>query len=205
MPEAPETRQTLILRLRNPGDAEAWRAFVDIYQPLVYRLARHLGMQHADALEATQEVMLHLADAVGKWQPDPSRGTFRGWLYRVARNVMLRFLEVRAKQPSASGDSNHFRAIQQTVDPACYESSVFDYEFRRQVFAWATRLVRNEFESNTWHAFWRTFVEQQPVESVAESLEMSRGAIYVARSRVMKRLRHVVQARLADDSFEPGT
>jgi RNA polymerase sigma-70 factor (ECF subfamily) len=199
MPATPETRQTLILRLQDAGDARAWREFVEIYQPLVYRLARHFGMQHADALEATQEVMLHLTTVVSKWQPDAARGTFRGWLFRVARNVMCRFLEVRARQPAASGDSSHFRMLQQTVDPTDQEPSVFDNEFRRQVFAWAIRKVRDEFELQTWQAFWRSFVEQEPIAVVATSLDMSKGAVYVARSRVMKRLRQEVQARLADE------
>lgn len=198
-PPSSPTRSSLIIRLRDAHDTEAWREFTEIYEPLVYRLARTMGMQDADAAEATQEVLFRLVQVVTQWEPDRSKGTFRGWLHRVARNVMIRFLQNRNKQTQATGDSEVHRLLQQTADRSSKESTVYDIEFKKQVFAWAVTRIRSGFEEPTWHAFWRTFVEDQSVAEVAEELGMTHGAVYIARSRVLKRLRAEVQRQANED------
>ena len=102
MPPAPETRPSLLLRLRDPGDGEAWQLFVDLYAPLVYGLARKRGLQDADAADLTQEVFRSVADAVRRLEYDPRKGTFRGWLYTVTRNKIYNFLSGQRHRRTAS-------------------------------------------------------------------------------------------------------
>ncbi|MHC5544480.1 sigma-70 family RNA polymerase sigma factor, partial [Singulisphaera rosea] len=78
MNESPATRHSLIVKLRDPADTDAWREFVALYEPLVYRLVRRNGVQDADAQDLCQEVFQALARSIDRWDPD--RGGFRSWL-----------------------------------------------------------------------------------------------------------------------------
>ncbi len=201
MPEPPETRPSLILRLRDSRDAEAWQEFVAIYEPLIYRLARGKGLQDADAHELVQDVMVAVSRAVENWDPDPARGRFRHWLFRIARNLIVNFMTRKKFRPIGSGDSRIAEMLEQQCDLACEESVVFDLEFRREVFRWAAAQVRGQVRENTWKAFWRSTVDDRPVEAVADEMNVSVGSVYIARSRVMARLREAVK-RFESESEE---
>ncbi len=202
MRNSPKTRASLILRLRDRSDLAAWQEFTEIYQPLVFRLARSKGFQHSDAMDIAQEVLLRVANAVERWQPDEQRGTFRGWLYRIARNLMIDFLERGKRHPLAAGSTGMVQLIAQQADPTSANSQTFDLEFRRQVFAWAANKVRPQFQETTWLAFWRTAVEGDAAVDVARDLNLSPGAVYVARSRVMQKLRAEVQRVIKEDQLD---
>ena len=114
---SPETRMSLLARLRGHRDEEAWGQFVAIYEPLVYRLARQRGWQDADARELTQEILLAVANAIGRWDADPTRGSFRGWLFCIARNLMVNFWKRRQRQPIAAGGTAIFEQLAEQPPP----------------------------------------------------------------------------------------
>ncbi|MFN9753593.1 MAG: RNA polymerase sigma factor, partial [Planctomycetota bacterium] len=99
MRNAPDTRASLLLRLQQPDDERAWQEFVEIYQPLIERLVTRYGLQPADAQDISQEVLTRVAKAIPEWEHDPARGTFRGWLTRVTRNLTIEQLRTRARRP----------------------------------------------------------------------------------------------------------
>ncbi len=191
MSDQPKTRISLILRLRHADDAAAWQEFVEIYQPLVFRLARAKGLQEADALDTAQEVMSRVAKAINRWDPDPQRGTFRGWISRITRNLVIEFMRSKNRRPLTSDDSSIEQLIQSTPDTSP-ETELFDLEHERQVFAWAAEKVRESFQPKSWQAFWLTAVESRSASDVAGQLEMTKGAVYIARSRVMTKLKQKV-------------
>ncbi len=189
----PETRNSLILRLPDCGDAEAWEEFVAIYEPLVYRMARGMGLQDADAREVVQEVLVTVSKAVERWQPDPELGRFRDWLFRIARNLMIRFLTRRKFRPIGSADSGIAELLNNQPVPSSAEADTFDLEYRREVFRWAAQQVQEKVSDNTWQAFWRTSIDSCETETVANELGITVGAVHIARSRVRGRLRAIVQ------------
>ena len=184
MASPPITRNSLILRLRDRQDAAAWREFVSIYEPVIYRVATQRGLQHADAMELVQRVLFAVARAVDRFQPDCRRAKFRTWLYRITHNEFCKEYSVSLKH-RASGDSAIRTLLQQEPTPIEEEFSV---EYRRSVFRWAADRVKAQVKPATWQAFWETSVEGRSIAEVAKQQNMSVGALYIARSRVMARL-----------------
>ena len=134
MMAAPETRPSLLLRLQNAGEQQAWGQFLEIYQPLILRLTRQRGLQEADAREVTQEVLIAVAGAIGRWETDPDRGSFRGWLTTIARNLVVNFLIRQSRHPRGTGNSDFARWLNEVPANDSSESRLFDLEYRRQTF-----------------------------------------------------------------------
>jgi RNA polymerase sigma factor (sigma-70 family) len=193
MRESPTTRPSLLARIRDPQDERAWAEFLEIYAPLVHRLARRGGLQEADAADLTQDVFRAVAGAIDRWDPDPAHGSFRGWLFRIARNLMVNLLAAQRRAPRGTGDTDVAHLLERQPAPDGEDTARFDAEYRRRLFEWAVEQVRGEFRETTWQAFWRTAVEAQAPKVVAEELGLSTGAVYVYRNRVMARIRSKVE------------
>ena len=193
MNSLPETRPSLLLRLRDSQDQQAWATFLDIYQPLIFRIIRQRRIQEADARETTQEVLLAVAGSIDRWEANPARGKFRGWLATITRNLVVNFLIKQSRHPRGSGDSEIRRGLDELPVPDCEQSALYDIEEKRQIFRWAADQVRQEFRDAHWQAFWRTAVEELSASDVAKDLGISVGLVYVSRNRIMKRLREVVE------------
>jgi RNA polymerase sigma-70 factor (ECF subfamily) len=188
MSESPDTRFSLLVRIRDVADEEAWAEFVEIYAPLVYRLARKEGLQDADAADVTQDVLRAVVGAAGRFVYDPSRGTFRGWLFTVARNRLRKFAAERRRAPGGKPAGG----LPLDARPAPEETDQWDREYEQRLFEWAAAKVRDRFRESTWQAFWRTAVEGQAPADVAAALGLSVGAVYIAKNRVLARIKQEV-------------
>lgn len=197
MSHPPQTRHSLIARLKDPSDQVAWEEFVSIYRPVVFRVAVKKGLQPADAEDVAQTVMVSVARAVEKWEPDPQRARFRTWLNRIAVNAAINSI-TRCKPDRGTGESKSMELLAQHPDADSHidsqESELVRLEYRRESFRVAARQIKSEFEPDTWSAFWLTAVEGVSPQSAADQLGKKLGSIYTAKSRVMKRM----QTRVAE-------
>lgn len=189
MSQWPETSESLIARIRDPQDAIAWSQFVEIYQPVIYRLARRRGLQDADALDLCQRVFISIAGAVEDWDARDEGPRFRNWLNRVARNAILNAI-TRVKPDRATGASSVQDMLLEIPDSDMATEIL--RESRMEAFRWAARQVQTEFSASTWTMFLETTINGRSVGDVAAALGNSSGAIYVARCRVMQRVKDKV-------------
>jgi RNA polymerase sigma factor (sigma-70 family) len=196
MTQPPTTRLSLLLRLRDAQDAEAWQEFVRLYAPLVYRYGRRHGLQDADAADLSQEVLRAVSGGMGRFEYDPQRGSFRGWLFTLAHHRLYDLQQRQRRQGQGSGDS----AVRGLLEehPAPEDRDQWDRDYRETVFAWAAERVRPAVSETTWQAFWRTAVEGKGGQEVAAELGLTVAAVYLAKSRVMARLKE--QARQWEES-----
>ncbi|MHC4406536.1 MAG: RNA polymerase sigma factor [Planctomycetota bacterium] len=192
MSGSPVTRPSLLLRIRDPKDEQAWRQFVEVYAPLVDHYGRRHGLQAADTADLAQEVLQAVAGAAGRFDYDPQRGSFRGWLFMITRNKLRNVLASRRRHPRASGRSDVKELLEQQPDPEPDEAA-WNRQYQWRLFSWAAERIRGDFQDSTWQAFWQSAAENRPAKEIAEQLGLSVGAVYIAKSRVLARLRQTIQ------------
>lgn len=191
-PSYEPTRASLILRLQDAEDMAAWDEFAAIYAPVVFNVAASRGFQAADADNLVQEVLMAVAASVSNWLQRDDRGSFRAWLLRIARNAAVDMITQKTTR-SFGCDGSEAQVHLASVPAPSDLSSVLDMEYERTVFRWATQRVQESVAENTWQAFWLTTIEGLSIETAAKQLNTRPGNIYFARSRVMARIKELVQ------------
>jgi RNA polymerase sigma-70 factor (ECF subfamily) len=189
---AMHTRPSLLVRVRDGADGEAWKVFSKTYRPLVYQFVRKRGLQAADADDLTQEVMEQVARSIRTFQYDPERGRFRDWLYRITRRQLSRFFKGRASRAGEVGPAERWDV--EDVDP----DTTWNEQFNARVLEVALENTRLHFEPATWRAFEMTWIENRPPAEAAADLAMQVHTVYKAKSRVLKRLQGEVH-NMVDD------
>ncbi|MCI0377400.1 MAG: sigma-70 family RNA polymerase sigma factor [Gemmataceae bacterium] len=190
MAKAPQTSASLVERLRDLRDEAAWIQFVQIYAPLVYGWLRKQGLQDADAADLTQDALRAATQALPELEYDPRHGSFRGWLFTIVRNRLCSFRVRRREQGSGDSQTLHFLQEIQQEEPGEQE---WEQEYRRRLFAWAAEQVREHVSDGNWHAFWQTSVQGKSAVEAARLLRMSVSAVYTAKSRVLARIKNLIE------------
>ncbi len=189
------TRASLLIQLRDPSNAEAWSEFVSLYMPLLHGYAMKFGLQDSDAADLAQDTIRQVIRNIDRFDYTRERGSFRGWLLTIARNQIRRNSQKFTNRERGTGDTDHIRMV--NAQPSREESDQWEAEYQRVLFSVAAEKIKCEFRSTTWLAFWHTAVEGNVAVRVSEQLNISLAAVYIARSRVLARLREEV-ARLDD-------
>jgi RNA polymerase sigma-70 factor (ECF subfamily) len=178
------TPGSLLERLRVSNENAAWERFVHLFTPLIYRVGRRAGLQPDDARELVQEVFLLLARKLPEFQYDRTK-SFRGWLRTVTLNK-LREHARRRHLPSQQASDSILAQLSDGADPDLLEEK----EYQHLLAVRALELMRAEFSPTTWQACWEHVVSGRTAASIAAELGISEGAVYVAKCRVLQRLRN---------------
>jgi RNA polymerase sigma-70 factor (ECF subfamily) len=183
------TSRSLLERVKSDEPA-AWDRLVALYAPLVYYWCRHWGLPEQDVADVFQEVFQAVARSIAAFRKEKAGDTFRGWLRTITANKVRDHFRHEAHQARGAGGTDALRRLAELPAPEMDEGSGPGEEAAEQaLFHRALELIRGEFEERTWQAFWRTTVEGRTPAEVGPELGMSPGAVRVAKSRVLHRLR----------------
>ncbi len=184
------TSRSLLERVRI-DDSEAWNCLIDTYAPLVYRWCARWGLAREDVEDVVQEVFRAVSAHIKDFRKLRQDDTFRGWLRTITNNKLRDQFRTRLREPRAAGGTeaqSRFRGLAIAQD----EKELGRDSQGVAALRVALNAARAEFENRTWEAFWLTAVEDKPAGDVGVLLEMSAGAVRVAKARVLRRLRELL-------------
>jgi RNA polymerase sigma-70 factor (ECF subfamily) len=184
------TSTSLLQRLRKPEETEAWDRFARLYTPILLRWARRpqFGLQAADAEDLVQEVVIDLVRKLREWSYDPNR-KFRTWLYGILYHKWVDLCRRKGRSPPAGADGLSSVECTPDTDPG-------DAEEQQFLLCRALELMQTEFAATTWKACWLAVAEERPAAEVAAELGITENAVYLAKSRVLRRLRKELKGLL---------
>jgi RNA polymerase sigma-70 factor (ECF subfamily) len=192
-----ETSVSLLERLRLQPDGPSWRRLVDLYTPLIHGWLRRYCVQQQDADDLVQEVLTRVIRELPHFEHDNRHGAFRCWLRTITVNQLRAFWRSRNHRPLVGAPDLEAR-IDQLEDPASHLSQLWDQEHDRHVLRRLLELVEPEFTPATWLAFRRVALDGVPASAASQELGLSVNAVWLAKSRVLRRLREESRGLLED-------
>lgn len=191
--DAAATRPSLLVRIRNAQDSDAWQDFVSLYGAMIQQYCLRRQIQEADAAEITQEVLLQVSRSIATFTYDPQRGRFRNWLAAIVRTKLIGL--VRCNQ--------RYQAQSQLLQDLDLADGATDGQWvdvwQSQLLSHAIQLLEQRMTANTFTAFRATWLEDRPAGEVAASMGQPVSWVYIAKSRGLKGLRELL-TELAGES-----
>lgn len=188
------TRKTLLIRVRNRSDSLAWREFVGLYRPLLVGYARARGLQAEDAEDIAQQCLESISQHIANFDYDPGRGGFKKWLHTLVNNRVRNLLRRRQERLAESGD------FERPQGRARSPEEMWEQLWLGEHLKYCLEQIRPQVEPKTYQAFCRVALEQQPVKAVSREIGMTAEQIYVAKSRMTKRLREMMTDLLGEST-----
>lgn len=186
-----QTSTTLLGRLKDLGDAQAWKEFVHRYAARIYRWCRRLGLQDADAQDVTQGILVKLAVRLRTFEYDPN-GSFRGYLKTVTIRAWRDFVESRQHNGQAYG-GEQFQGWWESLEAGDDLAQQLEEEFQRELLSEALARVQLRVDPRTWEVFRLLVFAERPGTEVARQFGMGLSAVYGIRHRVQTMLQEEVR------------
>ena len=183
------TSATLLARLKDARDEDAWSRLNDLYGPLIRSWALRLGVRGSDADDLMQDVMTVVVRRFPEFVHPDRPGAFRGWLRAIAANCARDAWRARRVAPRTPGGTDFGSYLARLEDPADDLSREWDREHDVYVTRRLLERIKADFEAKTWELFRQFVLEGHPADAVAKACGTSPNAVYIAKSRVLARLR----------------
>lgn len=197
--EPPTSTSTGLLELAKTGDPTAWERMVRLYFPLVYGWCARRKLRPEDCLDITQDIFVAVSQHVQRFEKMAARGSFRGWLRTITENKLTDYWR-RMERSSEPVGGSQAQEVLSKLPCEVPDGDLDRLELieKSALFRAAVEIIRAEFEPRTWDAFWRVTAESRSVDAVASELGMSHNAVYLAKSRVLRRLREILRDSIDD-------
>jgi RNA polymerase sigma-70 factor, ECF subfamily len=192
--EPPSSTSISLLERVQSGEESAWERMVTLYYPLVCRWCAYKGLQPHDCVDVAQDVFVAVAKYIPRFRKESQRDSFCAWLRTIAQSKLNDYWRRQEKQARSIGGSEARRWLSELPGETAEETDVpLGIDEEAIVVRAALDALSVEFEPRTWKAFWRVAVDGQPAAHVAEELNTSSNAVYLAKSRVLRRLREELE------------
>jgi RNA polymerase sigma-70 factor (ECF subfamily) len=183
------TSATLLERLRDPRDADAWSRLNELYAPLIRGWAERLGVRGADADDLVQDVLTVVVRRFPEFVHPERPGAFRGWLRAIAANCARDAWRARRFRPKAPGGTDFGSYLARLEDTADELAREWDREHDIHITRLLLERIRLDFEPQTWVLFQAFVLDGESAEEAAATHSTTPNAVYIAKSRVLARLR----------------
>jgi DNA-directed RNA polymerase specialized sigma24 family protein len=185
----PLTSASLLERLRDRTDSDAWRRMHDLYSPLIRVWLGRYGLPECDVDDISQTVLGAVVANLPEFQHNGRVGAFRSWLRTITVNSVRQKFRMDQRRPDAPGGRALLAGLSEWEDPESGLSQLWDRAHDAHVLKTLLTWAEPEFEATTWQAFRRQVLEEARPNTVAAELETTVNAVLIAKSRVLKRLR----------------
>ena len=186
-----DTSASLLEQLQTRPSDQAWQRMVQIYDPMFRGWLKSYSVSAGDCDDLVQEILLVLMRKLPEFEYNGRPGSFRAWAKQVALNCVRRSWRTKQRAPLATGDSDFLQQLNQLEDPHSQLSREWDRQHDRVVVQKLLHLIQANVEPQIWQAFSLHVVHGEPVAAVAERLGVKPGYVYVAKSRILSRLREL--------------
>jgi RNA polymerase sigma factor (sigma-70 family) len=178
-----KTRQSLLMRAKDPTDEEAWAEFVKYYEKFIYHLLHRMNINADDFNDLVQDVLVKLWKNLKSYEVTEAK--FRTWLARVVRNAVYDYFS-REKRRSAAMEK------EQEITRRLYDTSASDMEamIEREWITYVSGLaldrMRMVFSGDAVHVFTMS-LDGASTEEIAKKLNLKTASVYTLRNRVKAR------------------
>ena len=189
------TSITLLAKLDDISDQQAWNRFVEAYSPQIFSWCQRFGLQENDAADVTQSVLLKLVKLMQEFDYDANRGSFRGWLKTVTSNLVKDMLRGRKQGDTGSGSTAAWHRLVSISDPSAFSDleKIIEQRYEQELVSVASERVRSRVQTHTWQAYVLTAIENQSSAATAKTLGIPIADVYVAKSRIIKMLKSEIE------------
>ena len=187
----PQTSATLLERLRDRADSDAWTRMVDIYSPMIRVWLGRYGLPESDVDDISQTALSSVVANLPQFHHNGRVGAFRNWLRTITVNSLRQKFRADRKRLDCAGGRALLADLNELEDPESGLSELWDRAHDAHVLRTLMTWAEPEFEAKTWQAFRRQVLEEAPPRMVAAELDMTVNAVLIAKCRVLKRLREL--------------